>query len=164
MPTFDPSELLDLSFGDDFNTRATPFPETECYARVKSISGKEITTRTGDTSIVVEAIFVTDDEHVKQATHMNEPTVRYSLFLELVPGTKRVMTKDENPNANLKLGRLKTALGVKSGKKFKLPDLVGLACYIKTKQRLDPEDSETIYTDVTAVSAEPFTRRRPDAA
>lgn len=164
MPTFDPSELLEMSFGDDFNTRATPFPEGECYARVKSITGKEVTTKTGDAAIVVETIFVTDDDVIKQATKMNEPSVRYSIFLELVPGTKRVMTKDDNPNANLKLGRLKMALGVKAGKKFRLNDLVGLACYIKTKQRLDPEDSETIYTDVVGVSAEPFSRRRADAA
>ena len=44
------------------------------------------------------------------------------------------------------------------GKKFRIGDLEGLSCYIKTKQSPNPEDPEDIFCRVSGVSGEPFRR------
>ena len=157
---FDPASLLDTEYSDDLNTRLTPIPEGEFLARVKpdGIIVREIKTKQGETRHVADVIFLVDDEEVKRATQLTEPQVRCSLFLDLKPGTSQLLTKEDNPNANVKLGRLKEACGIKPGKAWSLRHLEGLGCYIKVKQRTDPDDIETVYSDVVAFSKEPSRR------
>ena len=160
MPDFDPTELLETTLeGDSFNSHFTPFPETECYGRIKKVAGRRVMTKDNRESLLAEFTFTTDDQHVLDETGLKEPQVRYSIWLDADPMTGRLLTKDENPNANVRLARLKKACGLKEGKKFRIADFDGLGCYIKTKHRAPTGDSDDIQTDVVAVSAEPFRSR-----
>ena len=157
---FDPSSLLDTEYTDDLNTRLTPIPEGEFYARIKpdGIIVREIINKQNEKRHVADVIFEIDDEEVKRQTQLTTPQVRCSIFLDLKPGTSQLLTKEDNANANVRLGRLKEACGIKPGKKWSLRHLEGLGCYVKVKQRADPEDIETVYSDVVAFSSEPSRR------
>lgn len=156
MPDFDPTELLETKIdGDALNDHFTPFPETECFGRIKKIAGRKVTVG-GEDKLIAQFMFVTEDQHVIDETGLREPMVRYELWLDTDPATGRMLDKKDNPNANVALGRLKKACGIKDGKPFRIADLDGLGCYIKTKQ--DKRDEET-FTKVVAVSAEAFRAR-----
>ncbi len=151
---FDPSSLLDTESDGDFNTRLTPIPEGEYQAHVKeggiSVRGG---IKDGARWTAADILFVIDDEEVKASTQLKEPVVKLGLFLETDIAGQRLLTKEDNPNANVKLGKLKEACGIKPGRKFSLRHLEGLSCFIRTKQRTDPNDIETVYSDVVSVSA-----------
>ncbi len=160
MPDFDPSEMLETSFdGDAFNDHYTPFPETECYARVKSVNVLRGTFKEGQPYLRAQFMFVTDDEHVQQATGLREPQVRYEFFLDTKEGPNgqlTVQTKNDNVNANIRLTKLRNALGLPAGKRFNMAQFDGLSCYIRTKQQPNPQNSDEPYCNVVAVSGEPF--------
>lgn len=159
VPDFDPTELLQTTRDPEaFNSHFTPFPETECFGRIKSISARRITTKQGDERVIATFMFTTDDEHVCRETGLTEPQVRYEIWLDTKPNGE-LLTKDESPNANVRLQRLARVCGIKPGKKYRIADLDGLGCYIKTKQSANPDDDEDRYCNVVAVSAEPFRSR-----
>ncbi len=159
--TFDETALLDGEYTGDLNTRLTPVPEGEYMAHVMSngIKVKQITIKnTGEKRHIADFIFIVDDDDVKRQIQMQEPQVRMSVFLDL-NAAGALMTKEENANANIKLGRLKDALGLKPGRKWSLRHMEGLSCYIKVTHRTDPDDIEIRYAEVAQVSKTPFDRR-----
>ena len=160
MPDFDPSEVLETSFeGDSFNDHYTPFPETECYGRVKKVNVLHGTAATGDEYMKAQIMFCTDDEHVVQATGQREPQVRYEFWLDTKRGPTgrlEMQTKEDNVNANVKIPKLRNALGLQPGRRFNLAQFEGLGCYIKTKQSPNPQNPDEPFCNVVAVSAEPF--------
>jgi len=156
---FDPSALLETETDGDFNTRLIPIPEGEFSAHIKEggISMRGGIDKNGNRWTAADVLFVIDDENVKASTSLKEPVAKLGLFLETDASGQRLLTKDDNPNANVKLGKLKEAVGIKPGRKFSLRHLEGLSCFVRIKQRTDPNDIETIYSDVVAVSARPTT-------
>lgn len=159
---FDPTSLLETEYSDDLNTRLTPIPEGEYMAHIKSIVPRS-GVKDGVPWFAADVNFIIDDEEVKTATQLREPMARLGLFLDMKPGTTVLATKEDNPNANVKLGKLKEAVGLKPGRKWSLRHLEGLSCYVKIKQRTDPNDIETVYSDVVSVTKEPSDRRRAAA-
>ncbi len=162
--TFDPSSLLDTEYSDDLNTRLTPIPEGEYYAKVGKIDVKAVSAKDGRALRIAEVIFIIDDEGVRESTHLTEPQARLrpAMFLDLnTDGT--LQTKEQNPNANVKLGRLKEALGFKAGRKWSLRMMEGQYCFVKVRQRTDENDIEVVYSDVVAVSKEAFKSARKAA-
>lgn len=157
--TFDPSTLLDTEYTGDLNTRLTPIPEGAYVGRIKTVAIRS-GVKDGVRWAAADINFVIEDEEVKAATQLAEPMARMGLFLDLVPGSNRIATSEDNPNANVRLGRLKEACGIKPGRKWSLRHLEGMQCYVRVKQRADDNDPETIYSDVVAVSAEEFATRR----
>lgn len=151
---FDPSSLLDTEYSGDLNTRLTPIPEGEYAAHIKE-GGVTVRTGSKDGQVwaAADVMFVIDDEEVRAATQLKEPMAKLGLFLDIDADTKRLLTAEDNPNANVKLGKLKEACGLRPGKKWSLRHLEGLSCFVRIKQRTDPNDIETIYSDVVAVSA-----------
>lgn len=160
--TFDPASLLDTEYEDDLNTRLTPVPEGEYYARIKenSVKVSQFANKNGgEPHSVMNLLFVIEDEEVKRVTQLQEPQVRMSVFLELKPGTNQLLTAADNPNANVRLGRLKEALGIKPGKKWSPRQFEGMGCFIKVKQKVNPDDIEDVNSEVQAVSKESNARR-----
>lgn len=154
MPDFDPTELFETTYDtDSFNSQYTPFPETECYARIKRVSAHKAVVD-GNERIVADFTFVTDDDDIIAETGMQEPSVVYNVWLDTRPGTMQLIDKSENKNANVKLRQLAEAVGLKKGKKFRLSDLEGLGCYIRTRQNRDRDDPEITRTNVVRVAAE----------
>lgn len=158
--------MLDTEYTGELNTRLTPIPEGEWQAHVKQPNGVSIRSgvKDGKRWATADVMFVIDDEEVKSRTQLTEPMARMSLFLDLVPGTNQIQTSEDNPNANVRLGKLKEALGIRPGKKWSLRHLEGLSCFVRIKQRTDENDIETVYSDVVAVSAKPSSTSRRAAA
>lgn len=162
--TFDPTSLLDTEYSDDLNTRLTPVPEGEYYAKLSKIDVRAISAKDGRPLRIADVYFIIDDEEVRNSTQLKEPQARLrpSVFLDLNPdGT--LQTKEQNPNANVKLGKLKEALGFKPGRKWSLRMMEGQYCFVKVRQRTDENDIEVVYSDVVAVSKEAFKASRKAA-
>lgn len=151
---FDPNALLDTEYSDNLRTRLVPIPEGVYYAHIKGVPAVRSGSKDGTVWAAADFTFVIDDEEVKSKTQLTEPSCRYSTFLDLKPGTAQLLTEADNPNANIKLGRLKEACGMKPGRAWSLRHFDGLSCWVRIKQRTDPDDIETIYSDVVAVSKE----------
>jgi hypothetical protein len=151
---FDPASLLDTEYDDGLRTRLTPIPEGVYQGRIKGVPAvRSGTSKEGQQWAAADFTFVIDDEEVKKSTQLNEPSCRFSIFLDLRPGTSQLLTEADNPNANIRLGRLKEACGIKAGRKWSLRHFDGLSCWVRIKQRTDPDDIETVYSDVAAVAA-----------
>jgi hypothetical protein len=149
--------LLETETDGDFNTRLIPIPEGEFSAHIKEggVTIRGGVDKSGQRWTAADVFFVIDDEEVKTVTQLKEPVAKLGIFLETDASGQRLLTKEDNANANVKLGRLKEAVGIKPGRKFSLRHLEGLSCFVRIKQRTDPNDIETIYSDVVAVSARP---------
>jgi hypothetical protein len=154
--TFDPSVLVDTEYTGDLNRQLTPIPEGTYYGRVKegSVKAKKGISKAGNAYCVCDMQFVLTDEDVKAATKLEEPTVFASIFLDLTP-SGAIETKEANPNANVQLGRLKHALGLREGKPWSLRSFEGLGCYIRVVQEPDADDIENIRNRVTGYYREP---------
>ena len=152
--TFDPTTLKDMEYTGDLNTRLTPVPEGEFWARLSKVDLRQNKAKDGRDLTLADFLFIIEDDGVKQATHLLEPQVRMSIFLD-IGANGALLTAEDNPNANVKLGRIKAALGIKPGKRWSFRHMEGQSCYVKVKQRTDPEDIEIVYSDVVSVSKEP---------
>jgi hypothetical protein len=141
---FDTTALLDTSYTGDLNRSLVPIPEGEMYARIKegSVKVRRFTSKAGNLVTMADMVFAIEDQSVKDATQLPEPAIPASIFLDTEPGSNRLLTKEDNPNANIQLGRLKHAVGIKEGKTWSLRSFEGLACYIKVEHEANPDDIE----------------------
>jgi hypothetical protein len=148
---FDTSALVDTEYTGDLNRALVPIPEGEFYSRVKpdSVKVNRFISKAGNLVNICNLVFSVEDEDVKAATQLPDPSITASIFLDLDPGTNRLLTKEDNPNANIGLGKLKHALGIKEGKPWSLRQFEGMACYIKVVHEPNPDDIEHPRSKVT---------------
>lgn len=166
---FDPNALLDTQNEGDFNRYMIPVPAGEHYARIKdgSVKVRKFTSKAGNPVCMCDLQWVVEDASVAEAMGVKEALIFDSFFLDIDHDTNRLVTKEENPNANLTLGRLKYAMGVKEGRPWSLRSFEGMACYLRVEQDADPNDIENIrnrvtgyYKDRKADDADASKRRR----
>lgn len=148
---FDPDALLDTQNEGDFNRYMTPVPAGEHYARVKdgSVKVRKFTSKAGNPVCMCDLQWVIEDQGVAESMGVKEALVFDNFFLDFDHNTNRLVTREENPNANLTLGKLKYAMGVKEGRPWSLRSLQGMACYIRVEQDADANDVENIRNRVT---------------
>jgi hypothetical protein len=158
---FDPAALLDTEYTGGLNTRLTPVPADDYRAQVKpgSVKVRKGTSKAGDPFVVADMMFLIDDPMLAEKLQLREPQVSASIFLEINPATKQLYTKEDNPNANTKLGQLKEACGFKEGTPWSLRAFEGRSCYIRVIQVPDEDDISTVYNRVTAFSKDPFKKK-----
>jgi hypothetical protein len=156
--TFDTSALIETENTGDLNRYMEPVPEGEMMARINadSVKVERFTSKAGNLVTLCRMVFTVEDEDVKAAMKMDKPTINASIFLDMENG--RLTTKDDNPNANVALGKLKYALRIPEGKPWSLRQFEGLSCFIKVAHDPNPEDIEHPYSRVTG-----FYRDRKDA-
>lgn len=142
--TFDTSALVETEQTGDLNRALVPIPEGEYYARVKpdSVKVRRFTSKAGNLVNMCDLNFSIEDDEVKASTQLPDPTIQANIFLDIDPTTNRILTREDNPNANVQLGRLKHALGIKEGKPWSLRQFEGMACYIKVVHEPNPDDIE----------------------
>lgn len=154
--SFDPAGFLDTQYEDGLRKNLPPIPEGVYLGRIKDAPAIRTGTsnKDGKQWATADFLFVIDDEEAKKATGLDEPQARFSCFLDFKPGTTQLLTEKDNPASNVKLGRLKDACGIKPGRPWSLRHFDGLTCWVRIKQRTDPDDIETVYSDVVSVSKE----------
>jgi len=97
---------------------------------------------------VLDITWGIDDAAVKEATAMDEPTCRQSVFLDLHEGKL-----DMREKKNIGLGRLRETLGLNDPTvPFSFNNLVGQPAIVRIEQSPNPKDPENPYSNVTKVA------------
>ena len=144
--TFDPNVFAETAVEGEMSTRFEPVEEGDYEAFIEKFEVREV----NNGGVVLDVHWSITDEELKSKMNLENITIRQGIFLDIEDG-KLVI----GPNKNIKLGRLREALGQnKSGKPWSFNDLTGAGpCTIHVTQRPDKNDPTVIYNDVGRVSA-----------
>jgi hypothetical protein len=149
--TFDPTSFLMQETSDQMDTQFTPIPAGEYPALIKKVEARQ-TQSTKDPSevwTILDITYIIDDQGVREETGLPEPSIRQSLFLDLLDGKL-----DTGKGKNVNLGRLREAVGLNEpGQAFTFDALVGQACIVSVKHVPAKDDPEIIYANVGKVAA-----------
>lgn len=104
--TFDPQTFLNSEVAGVMETNYTPVPGNDYTATIDDIIAREVTTERG-TSIVLDILHLIHDEALKEKLGMERLIVRQGIFLDVGPRGEILL----GPNKNVKLGRLRAAVG-----------------------------------------------------
>lgn len=99
--SFDPDTFLNETVTEDLSTDYVPVPEGEFPAVIK-----EVKARVAKTSTILDVTWSIDDQGARDATGMEDPTVRQSIFLDISDSGNL----DLGRGKNVQLGRLREAL------------------------------------------------------
>lgn len=137
---FDPDTFASTPVEGELDTKFTPVPPNEYTAAITKYDF-----RTPKDSVIMDVYWSVDDEEAKEATGMEEPTVRQSVFLDVTSEGGLDMGKGKN----IQLGRLREALG-QNGPDPWTPDmLVGAVARIKVEHS---QHNGNTHANVTSVS------------
>lgn len=147
MSQFDPSTLLNASYEESLDSRYTPVPEGEFNAVVSKVEIREVSTKNGP-GMVLDVTWKIDDDGVREATSLAEPSVRQGIFLDLTSSGGLDFSKGKN----IRLGALREALGQNEpGKPWTFNSLVGQVAKVQVKHRVS--DDGNVNADVKRVAA-----------
>lgn len=142
MSTFDPDLFLSQQSTEANDTQAIPVPEGEYTAVIKSVSARQ-----AKDSTILDIVWSLDDEGVKQATGLKEPTCRQSIFLDVTASGGL----DFGKGKNVSLGRLREAVKQNAaGVPWSPAQLNGAVARVTVKHRLY---NDAIFADVKGVAA-----------
>lgn len=144
MSIFDPDSFLSTQVTEKMASHYTPIPEDEYQATIASVTPRE----PKEGMRILDIIYnVMVDEQVRQRIGLpDNPTVRQSIFLDLTPSGGLAF----GPNRNVKLGKLREAVGQNTGKPWSPLMLVGAGpLLVKVKHRIDQDDPDMVYTEVS---------------
>ena len=142
---FDEDAFMSSTSEGEMSTEFTPVPVGEYQAVVKKIG-----TRSGEGEkgpwAMLDVTWAIDDASVTEATGMDNPSVRQSLFLDITEEGGLNLGKGKN----IDLGRLREALGQNGAGAWSPSMLEGQVATVLVDHRL--HDGRT-YADVKSVSA-----------
>ena len=149
--TFDPASFLTQETSDQMDTQFTPIPAGEYPAMIKGVEARQTQSTKDPNEVwtILDVTYIIDDQGVREETGLPEPTIRQSLFLDLLDGKL-----DTGKGKNVNLGRLREAVGLNTpGQAFTFDALVGQACIVSVKHVPAKDDPEIIYANVGKVAA-----------
>lgn len=147
MSVFDPTQFLNQTVTDSFETRFTPIPENEYLASIDDIKMR-VLDKTG--SVILDVSWAILDDNLKANLGLDKPMVRQSVFLDLDANGKLAVGQ----NKNITLGRIRDAVGQNiAGQPWGPLMLKGAGpAKIKVTQRQDQNDPTKIFNDVAMVA------------
>ena len=128
MSNFNPEAFMQTQIEAQGETDYTPIPEGEYRALLKEVNAG--TTPKG--APFLEVYWVIDDEEVRQLLDDDEPTVRQTLWLDIDDNGMLAIGK----NKNIKLNRLRDALGQNTGKPWAPSMMEGNVAIVQVGHRL----------------------------
>lgn len=144
MSTFDPDLFMNSETTDANDTSFVPVPEGEFTAAIESVEPR----KAGDKP-VLEVKWAIDDQGVRDATGMQKPTVRQTIWLDVTEAGGL----DGGKGKNIGLGKLREAVGQnKPGQRWAPGMLVGQVARVVVKHRSGKEPGE-VFADVKGVAA-----------
>ena len=108
MSTFDPNIFEQQQVESRFNTEWTPVPPGEYIAFIQDMDYRTFQNDDGSEAVYMTVIFRIDDEELAQKLGVEEPRVRASFRLDLAEDGVTLLS---GPNKNVRLGKLRDALG-----------------------------------------------------
>jgi len=148
---FDPDSFLDQEIDGGLTTEYTPVPEMDdAVAMIRPEGGltvRQVTNKeTGKVSTILNIDWIVDEQDARDATGMNQPIARQSIFLDL--NENGVLERGENKN--VALGKLAEALGLNADdSQFTLRQMLGQVAKVRIKHRFG--DADQIYAEVKGV-------------
>ena len=104
--TFDPEIFMAQEIEGPMETRYTPIPEADYTATIGGAPEDVVTRKVGD-SILLDVTYIIHDEALAEKMGMERLTVRQGIFLD----SNANGAIELGPNKNVKLGRLREAVG-----------------------------------------------------
>lgn len=151
--SFDAEAFLGTETEDALETHYTPVPEDEYQAVIKKVSVRAIDTKNGPATVLSLQWDILDQAELAESLGFSngDMFVNQDLFLDLEADG----TLSGGPNKNVKLGKVRDALGQnKAGKPWSPRMLEGAGpCTIVVSERPNKDDPEIIYNDVRRVAA-----------
>lgn len=142
--TFDPDMFMNQQTADANDTQFVPVPEDDYPAVIK-----EIKAGTAGDKPVLNITWAIDSEAAREATGLESPTVRQTIWLDLTDQGGLDMGKGKNVG----LGKLREALGQNTpGQPWSPGMLSGQVAIIKVEHRAGKSPGE-VYAGVKAVTA-----------
>ena len=147
--TFNSDDFLNSQTIDSkLETSFSPIPAGEYIGMISKLEAKE--QPKDDNSGVWTILNITwtvDDARARDATGMQSPTIRDSVFLDIDPDTKKLAT---GKNKNIGLGRLLEAVGLNGqpGNPFQM--LPGKIAKLQVTAEPDKKDKDRIFNRVKA--------------
>jgi len=145
---FSTEEFLSQTHSAGFETKRTDVEAGEYPGVIDKVAYRTMPKKDKpeENSHVVDITYFIDDARQKEITQLERPTVRQSIFLDLIDGKL-----DKSKNKNLGLGRLLEALGKNLGD-FSFNDLIGRACMVKVEKGENVKSPQDPFTNVTKVA------------
>jgi hypothetical protein len=150
---FDINQVLSETQDAGFETKFTQVDPGEWPAVIDKVAGRSFPKKDDPSqeSHIVDITYAIDDAGQRAKTGLEKPTVRQSIFLDLVDGKL-----DKSKNKNITLGRLLMALGFQdengqSLRQWSFNDLVGRAVVVKVEQSPNPKSPKDPFVNVTSV-------------
>lgn len=139
--TFDPNNFLTQEIKGANETKYTPFPKGEFSVYCDDIGMDEY-----DKQPILVVTFASNDENAKKVMGMEKPTIQDRIFLDMENGVLAFGT-----NKNVKLGRLREALGQNDPKKTWNFNMLRGAGPVKVMvdHNPDKEDPTKVYARIT---------------
>ncbi len=142
MSAFDPKTFEETVIDKENQTSYIPVPENDYEAFIEDFAFKN-----PKGNAILDVNWVIPDEKLEKDLGMEQVAVRQSIFLDLTEDGQL----DFGPNKNVRLGRLREALGLNKGQ-FQWSMLRGKKAKISVSQRADDNDPTIIYNDVKKVA------------
>lgn len=147
MSQFNPDTFLSTTTTDSNATRYEPIPEGEYKAMIEKVDGRDAK----GARILDITYLILEQEQLAERLGLRNLVVRQSIFLDVNDDG----LLDSGPNKNVKLGKLRDAVGQnKKGQPWSPLMLAGAGpVLIQVSVRPDKEDPEVLYNDVKRVVA-----------
>jgi hypothetical protein len=147
MSSFDPDLFLNQETSESNATTFTPVPEGEFSARIEKVEAKVVGQSARPVLNILWRIF--DSPEATEATGMDEPSVRQTVWLDVTASGGL----DTGKGKNVQLGKLREALGQNvPGRAWNPGMLEGSVAMVKISHRAGQGDGE-VFADVKSVSA-----------
>lgn len=147
MSMFDPDAFMSTNIEGELSTSIPPIPEMEeALLVIKSVDPR-VAGKDKDV-IVLDVTFVVDEQEAREATGMDEPSVRSGIFLDILDDG----SLDTTEGKNVGLGRLRAAVNQNSAAAWNPAMLIGQVLRGKITQRPE-EDGDRIFNDVKQFKA-----------
>lgn len=151
--TFDPASFGAGSFEGEGDTRRFQMPPKEYSAFIVGPFNEDKKTKikvTDKGQVILEVVWQPSDAEVQAQFKLEKlPTVRQGIFLDVTESGGL----DMGPFKNAELNKLREVFGLNAtGLKWSFADFIGKPAKIKVEQRVNKDDANNPFTNVTAVT------------
>ncbi len=157
-------EFLDTTVdpgGDALPTKIELVPECETRATVQGINLRKFQNDDNEWRAIVEVMFSCNDPAIKEETGLDDPRVRYTMFLDVMKN----WDGNGNPplefgrNKNVQLARLLEGFGMNDGRKFKWSSLIHEDAWVRVVKPRNLD--QAMFSDVAAIGQDQTSVTRP---
>lgn len=143
--SFNPDDFMNTQVAEPLETSYSPIDEGEYTAVIEKV---EAATVGSEDKPVLNVFWSIDDAGVKEATGLDNPTVRQTIWLD-IGGNGQL---EAGKNKNVVLGKLRTALGQNTGAPWAPTMMIGKVAKVRVSHTTNP-NTGAVYANVKEVAS-----------